>query len=178
MFGDREGWIQRRASTAALDVRVTPALTLSLAGGAVLGGRLTVGAEGFSVGPGWLASATVSGRVLDGLGSKPFMLLSATLAASHADAWAERGGAWGRLEAYDLRGALVVGKTFFEVLSPYAAVRAFGGPVVLGERLGGDRYHLQLAAGLVASLPGGFDLFAEIAPGPERAVSAGAGRAF
>lgn len=159
-------------------MRVLPALTLSFAGGVVLGGRLTAGADGYSLGPGWIASATVSGRVLDGRGATPFLLLSATLAAAHADAWAERSGAHGRLEAYDLRGSLVVGKTFFDVLSPYAAVRAFGGPVVLGPLLGGDRYHLQLAAGLVSSLPAGFDVFAEIAPGPERAVSAGVGRSF
>jgi hypothetical protein len=68
------------------------------------------------------------------------------------------------------------------VLSPYAAARAFGWPILWhtgGEtRLGTDRYHFQIAAGAVVSLPAAVDVFAEIVPLGERAVTLGAGVSF
>ena len=86
------------------------------------------------------------------------------------------------LYAFDIRVGLTVGKTFWNVLSPYAAVRAFGGPVIwklAGEtRTGTDLHHFQIAAGMVSSLPRGVDLFAEIAPLGERAVTLGGGVGF
>ena len=51
-----------------------------------------------------------------------------------------------------------------------------GGPVFVGDRaVGSDRYHLQVAGGLAVVLPRGLDVFAEVAPGPERAVAFGVG---
>jgi hypothetical protein len=74
---------------------------------------------------------------------------------------------------------VLVGKTFARLIRPYLAFRAFGGPVIFSDGdvtlLGTDRYHVQAALGLSAVLPRGFDAFAEIAPGPERAVAFGAG---
>ena len=68
------------------------------------------------------------------------------------------------------------------MISPYIAVRAFGGPVIWsidGEtRTGTDKRHFQIAAGMVSNLPRGFDLFAEVAPFAERAVTIGGGVGF
>lgn len=84
--------------------------------------------------------------------------------------------------AFDFRISVVAGKTFFDVLSPYAVVRAFGGPVlfrVRGEDLvAGDRYHFQIGAGVTVSLPEHFDVFTEIVPLGERAAAIGIGYSF
>ena len=78
-------------------------------------------------------------------------------------------------------GALV-GKTFWKTLSPYVGARVFGGPVFWRfadeDVTGTDRYHYQLAAGLLASLPKGVDVYAELAPLGERSVAVGGGVAF
>ena len=78
----------------------------------------------------------------------------------------------------DFRVGLAAGWTFFERLTPYAVVRAFGGPVFYGSELGTDAYHVQLGAGLVVGLPFGFDLSAEIVPLGEQRVTAGLGYSF
>ena len=84
--------------------------------------------------------------------------------------------------AVDLRVRLTVGKTFFDTLSPYAAVAAFGGPVFWNYRgsvtLGTDRNHYAIALGAVVSLPRGLDTFAEVAPLGERGVTIGGGKSF
>ncbi len=84
--------------------------------------------------------------------------------------------------AADARLGLIVGKTFWNVLTPYAGVRVFGGPIFWrfqGKDIQGtDQYHYQLALGFSSSLPVGIDLFAEAVPLGERAVSVGGGLAF
>jgi len=133
--------------------------------------------------PGWLAAASFSFTALDGKGDPPFLLVSASLGVSGARTRVE--GSSSGAEAFtavDARVGVTVGKTLWNALSPYAGVRAFGGPVfwrLAGEdRQGTDRHHYQVAFGLLASLPRGFDVFAEIAPLGERAVAVGAGYAF
>ncbi len=95
-----------------------------------------------------------------------------------------RGAAGGRgffRGAIDARLGATVGKTFFDRVSPYAALRAFGGPVIWTEgdttRSGTDRYHVQLAGG-AALLLDPVDVFVEGAPLGEQAVSAGLGLRF
>jgi hypothetical protein len=86
------------------------------------------------------------------------------------------------LYAFDVRVGLTVGKTFFDTLSPYATLRAFGGPILWGYEgktvLAGDLYHVQFGGGLVTALPRGFDVFVEGIPLGERAVVLGAGKGF
>jgi hypothetical protein len=83
------------------------------------------------------------------------------------------------LTAIDARIGVAFGKTLWRTLGPYVAARAFGGPVSWKFRgedtTGTDDYHVQLGAGLVATTPVGLDVFAEIVPLGERAVTAGAG---
>jgi hypothetical protein len=182
----------RTAATASFDYRLSPTTTLGAGAGVGIGGAMTLGAQRFHVLPGWEVSASFSRRLLDGRRRLPFLVVSAALAASGAstreEVFAVPAGvtraspATSSLYAIDLRAGLTVGKTFFDVLSPYAVLRAFGGPVLwsyAGQRVtAGDRYHVQLGAGLLTALPRGFDIFVEGVPLGERALTLGLGRAF
>ena len=84
--------------------------------------------------------------------------------------------------AGDLRLSVVVGKTFFQALSPYAVLRGFGGPIWWQIRgrdvLGTDAYKFQIGAGLSVTMPRGFDAFIEGVPLGEKALSTGLGYSF
>ncbi|MEZ4302836.1 MAG: hypothetical protein R3B70_48380 [Polyangiaceae bacterium] len=84
--------------------------------------------------------------------------------------------------AVDFRVTGIAGKTFFDILSPYLVLRAFGGPVFWeheGEsETGGDKYHFQIGAGMVLALPRRFDAFVEVVPVGERAAALGLGYSF
>ncbi len=182
-----EASIRRRAVTASFDYRLDPAITLSGALGAGTGGLLIARGQRYDILPGVLIAGSFSRRLVEGRGAAPFVLFSATAgvsiasiqpAASEADPFPRSGG----FHAVDLRAGLTVGKTFGGVLSPYGAARLFGGPIFWQREgrtiTGGDQYHYQLAAGLVASLPGSVDLFAEGVPLGERAFVIGGGVGF
>jgi len=155
--------------------------TLDLAAGGVFGGELTAPDGAYRLGPGWVAGASYTYRVLDAAWPRPFVLLSGTLAASAARTSRADGSAAGTLSAFDLRVGATAGYTFADVLSPYVALRAFGGPVswrYAGEAVTGtDDYHYQPALGAVLSYAP-IDLTAEWAFVGERAVSVGLGVAF
>jgi hypothetical protein len=185
--------MERRAVSASLERRMSDTWTLSFAAGAGLPGLLVVGGERHQIDPGWLVAVSSSWRLADGRGSLPFFaLLSLTIAGSGAStrldatplqavqASADTGSV--PLFAVDARLGLIAGKTFFDVLTPYAGVRLFGGPVIWRFReqdvVGSDPRHVQLAFGLSSALPSGFDLFAEVAPFGERAATVGGGLSF
>ena len=179
--------IERRAVSAAFDLRWSETSTLSFGAGASLGGSMKLDATRYTILPGWLFTVSYSRRLLDGRGAMPFLLLGVSGGGSGASTrevtYGKRAApASAFLYAFDIRVGLTVGKTFWNVLSPYAAVRAFGGPVIwklAGKtRTGTDRYHVQTAAGMVCSLPRGVDLFAEVAPLGERSVTLGGGVGF
>lgn len=181
--GDIDVSIERRAVVATYERRLGSAWTVQVGAGGILWGSLGVSGARHSFGPGWSASVATSYRLLDGRGRMPFLLLGGSLAVANATTREDKPGAaevpyW----AGDLRVSGILGKTFFDVLSPYVAARAFGGPIfwrVAGEDVTGtDRYHVQLGFGLSASLPVGLDVFAELVPLGERAVSTGAGFSF
>jgi hypothetical protein len=180
-------FIERRAVNASLDYRLSATTTVSLGGGAGLGGRMILNDTRYTISPGWLVTASYSRLLLEGRGALPFLLLGTSVGGSGASTRRlSSGGAMSSssvsLYAFDVRVGLTVGKTFWNAISPYAAVRAFGGPVfwnIDGQtRSGTDRLHFQVAAGMVSSLPGGVDLFAEGSPGGERAVTIGGGVSF
>ena len=102
----------------------------------------------------------------------PFLQLSGSVALSAMQGPADH------YVAIDFRAGLAAGWTFFERLTPYAVVRAFGGPVFYGPALGTDAYHVQLGAGLVLGLPLGLDLSVEVIPLGEQRVTAGLGVSF
>jgi hypothetical protein len=179
--------IERFAVTAGVDYRFSPTSTVGGGLGAGLGGLITVGARRFQVDPGWLVTFSYSRRLLDGTGKKPFLVLGVSAGGSGAGTREELTPAGAppetaMLYAFDIRAGLTVGKTFWNTLSPYAALRVFGGPVFWGydgkSVLASDLYHVQLGGGMVTALPRGFDLFAEGIPLGERAVTVGAGKTF
>ncbi len=182
VFGALDGFIERRAFAAGLEWRASPEVTVQLGGGVGHGGRLVVEGVHHEMLPGWLATAAGSWRVLGGPGRPAFTLLTLTLGASGArtrEIGAE--GTEGYL-AIDGRLGAAFGYTLFDALSPYAAARVFGGPILWrfrGEsQQGTDRYHYQVALGLSAALPGGFDVMAEGAPIGERGATVGIGKVF
>ena len=174
----------RTAVSASFDYQLGPATTLSFGAGAGTGGSLSVSGIRYGIRPGWLATASYARRLVDGAGSLPFVILGLSFGGSGASTRLSLADhdETAPLYAFDFRGGLTVGKTFLDVLSPYAAIRLFGGPVlwkVNGKSaLGTDENHYQLAAGLVTALPRGFDAFVEGAPLGERAVTVGAGYIF
>jgi hypothetical protein len=178
--------IQRRGVTGTLELRLSPRTSLQLAGGAVFGGALEGYGQRYTLGPGWLAAAAFSWTVLDGKNDSPFVIFSASLGVSGAGTELQRPRLPDppsvALVAVDGRFGLTVGKAFWQRVAPYVSVRAFGGPVfweIAGEDYTGtDLNHYQVAAGITAFLPSGFDVYAELAPAGERAVAVGAGMAF
>lgn len=184
----RDVFVERRALSVTGEYRLDPNTTLGVGLGAGLGGELIIANTRYTITPGWLLTASYSRRLLDGAGKLPFVFVSVIvggsgvftnqslpLPATPKDAVA--------MYAIDARAALVVGKTLWDVLSPYVALKAFGGPIFWKNKqdegiTGTDQYHYQLAAGAVVALPGSFDVFVEGAPLGERAFSFGAGRAF
>jgi hypothetical protein len=185
-FGGPSIGMERRAVTAGFEYRFSPEVTLGLSAGAGIGGLITEGTTRHDVRPGWLVAGSYSRRILDGRGPGPFLLFSASLGASGASTREEvrppATGPTAGLYAFDIRAGLTVGKTFWNVLSPYTALRAFGGPVIWGHAgktvVGGDLYHFQGALGLVSALGRGFDLYAEGVPLGERGLTVGGGKSF
>jgi len=187
-----EALMERRAVSASIDRRMSEAWTLSFAAGAGLPGLLVMDGERHTINPGWLVAVSSSWRLADGRGTLPFFaLLSLTLAGSGASTTLESPKLHAArslvleepsLYAVDARIGLIVGKTFFDVLTPYAGVRLFGGPVMWrfhgGDVVGSDPRHVQIALGLSSALPSGIDLFAEVAPLGERAATIGGGLSF
>lgn len=182
--GEVRAAMVRTAVSVSFDYRLNATTTLSFGAGAGRGGSLEAGGSHYAIAPGWLATASYARRLVDGSGSLPFVILGLSFGASGAStrpsATPEAESAL--LYAFDFRGGLTVGKTFFKILSPYAAARLFGGPVLWRFRgeiaLGTDVNHYQLAAGLVTALPRGVDVFVEGAPLGERSVSLGGGVSF
>ncbi len=179
--------IERFAVTAGVEYRFSPQSTFGGGVGAGLGGLITVGTQRFQVDPGWLLTLSYSRRLLDGTGKLPFLVLGVSGGASGAGTQEEltplgATPATATLYAIDIRAGITVGKTFWNTLSPYAAVRAFGGPVLWSYAgksvLAGDLYHFQLGLGMVTALPRGVDVFAEVVPLGERAVVVGFGKSF
>lgn len=182
LFGELDGFVERRAASALLEIRATRALTAQIGGGVGHGGRLVVDGAHHDFLPGWLAMVAGSWRVVDGGGRVPFVLLTASLGGSGARTRAIGAAETESYLAFDARLGVAAGWTLFDALSPYLAARAFGGPILWrfrGEdRAGTDRYHYQLALGASALLPGGFNVSAEGVPLGERGATVGVGTMF
>ncbi len=175
--------INRRAILATLERRLSDKWTLQVAAGGIVAGTLNDKGDRYVFGPGWSAGVTGSYRVLDGRGRSPFLLVSGTLAFAGARTQSEEPNSPNvSYFAGDLRLGVVVGKTFFQALSPYAVVRGFGGPIwwqLQGRNITGtDAYKFQIGAGLAVAMPFGLDAFVEAVPLGERAVSTGIGFSF
>jgi hypothetical protein len=172
--------VERSAVTASVDYLFSPTTTLGGGLGAGLGGLMKVGAQRFAVQPGWEFTFSYSRRLLDGRGGRPFMLLGLSGGGSGATTREEGYTSSNGLYAFDIRGGLTVGKTFWNTLSPYGVVRLFGGPVFWSyggkSVLASDQYHFQTGIGMVTGLKRGFDVFVEGIGAGERALTLGVGK--
>lgn len=171
----------RGSLVASLAYQPTKRLTVQLAAGSTLGGHLDTPAGVYELSPGPTGAAGVSYRLVSG--TKPFVILTANLSFSAAST--ELSGSAGpkvSYDAFDLRGGALVGTTFAGMLSPYAVVRAFGGPIYWQYQgmsvTGTDAHHYQVGAGLTVVLARRIDLFAEGVPLGERSLAAGGAVAF
>jgi hypothetical protein len=170
----------RVAVLASFAYDPTRRVTLTAGLGAGLGGSLEMPAGRYVFAPGPAALTGVSWRVIDG---KPFLSLSADLMflAATTELSGSSGGATGYV-ALDLRVGAAFGTTLFDVLTPYALVRAFGGPVFWHYQgaavTGTDVSHYQVGAGIALAIARRVDVFVEGVPLGERAVAGGAAVAF
>lgn len=175
--GGRRADMKRTAAFASLALPVTKAMAFEASLGGFLAGELRTPAGRVELGPGLVTALGLAVRAVDGKGSAPLVLVSATLSSTQA-----RGDDARHVQAYDLRATVMVGKTVLDVLTPYVLGRAFGGPVWFrwddGTRVQGtDLYKYQVGAGLSLALRP-VDLFVEAAPLGERNLAAGLGVRF
>lgn len=106
--------------------------------------------------PGVVWSLTVARRYFGTKPEIPFLLVVGTFSGSSTSTRRESDGARAGLHALDIKADVSVGWTIGEAFSPYLAVRGFGGPIFWkaeDERIiGGDLYHVSLAAGFNLSI--------------------------
>lgn len=139
------------ATVAAADVNplvgtVLEPLTLTLAGGASLGGRLTNLAERWTVRPGAIVGGGASFR-FGGKNGWPFLQPSASLSVSFASA--ESQSQEGRsFRALDWRFGAAIGKTIGSVAAPFVVARYFGGGTDFAPAGGHGQDHYRYHAGI------------------------------
>jgi hypothetical protein len=180
-FGGADAPLSQTGLLAAGAFRLGERFTLQAGAGALLGGTLSAGGVDYRIQPGWLAQAGLTWLALDGETTWPFLSVSATLAASGARTTAG-GQPDETLTALDAGLSIAVGKSFLGWLSPYVGVKVFGGPVfwtLAGAPVTGtDVHHYQVALGVAAALPGGFDVVVEGSPLGAQGVTGAVGWAF
>jgi hypothetical protein len=106
----------------------------------------------WTIRPGVVWSLTVARRFFASKPEIPFLLVVGTFSGSSTSTRRESDGATAGLHAFDVKADVSMGWTIGGSFSPYLAVRGFGGPAlwrgVEGQRIiGGDLYHVSLAAG-------------------------------
>ncbi|HEY3594939.1 MAG TPA: hypothetical protein VGL13_13740, partial [Polyangiaceae bacterium] len=172
--GSIRGDETRTAALARLAYSVSPNVTIHFGAGSTFGGHLTLpdGVHEFAAGP--TAQVGASWQVLSG---KPFVILTSLLSFSAATTSLQGTTEDIGYEAFDLRVGGLVGVTVFDILSPYALARVFGGPVYWhyqGQAVTGtDVSHYQVGAGLALAVARRMEVFAEGVPLGERAVALG-----
>jgi hypothetical protein len=173
--GSVDASFAKYALMASVDRRLGDRWTVGGGVGTTVTGDIDVNGVTSTVSPGPVGAITTSFRPLDEGTVRPFVLLSASMAASLS--WA----ASSSLTAFDVRLGVAAGKTIADVVTPYVLARAFGGPVfwsIAGaSATGTDAYHYQLGGGVSVRF-GRVDLMAEGVPLGERAVVVGAGLAL
>jgi hypothetical protein len=178
----------RSSLVGALAYHPSARLAFQLAAGGTLGGRLVTPAGTQDFSNGFTGAVGASWRVQEQEGGKvrPFVVLTGNLSFSTArTTLAGIAGApdvTAGYQAFDLRVGALVGTTLWQVLSPYAVGRVFGGPIYWqyqgSDVTGTDAHHYQLGAGLTLVVARRLNLFAEGIPLGERSAAVGAAVAF
>jgi hypothetical protein len=172
--------LRQWSALATASRRLSPALSLQVGAGAILGGSLDDAAGRHRLAPGVAATAGLTWLVLPPREGGPFVAASAALSLAAARTAAGEAGPGAPFRAADLALSASAGWPIGGWLAPYLAAKVFGGPV-RWERggaavTGTDLHHYQVAAGLAVALPARFDLLAEWAPLGARAVTVAVGR--
>lgn len=168
--------------SASLGRRLGDGWSLTAAAGVILDGEMLITHRRIAprvedVEAGWLASLQLSRQWVAAGGRRPFV--STSVAFSAAGSATEVDDRRRSMTSLDLRAALVVGRTFLEVWTPYVAARVFGGPVFwsfAGQDVsGGSRDHYQLGVGSLLALEWGFTLTVDWSMLGDRTLSVGLG---
>lgn len=133
--------------------------TLQVGVGTLLGGTIDTVFASAVFRPGFLAAATLSHRIFEGergaRDGRPFVLTTYTLSFATTTAKAEGADSTG-YTALDFRFGLLVGTTFAGAITPYAALRIFGGPAFWRWQdapvIGTDAYKYEAGGGVVVSV--------------------------
>jgi hypothetical protein len=178
----------RHGVLATLETSPYRDLTIQVGAGMIVGGNLSVDAYGglpaskFQIDPGALMVVGGAYRFIDEHGAWPFVLgtLSGTFSASQTQIEGSGpNGTHALYDAFDLRAGGVLGWNIARIFTPYAVVRAFGGPVYWTYQnqstIGTDVHHFQIGAGFGLALGERVDLFVEGVPLGELGFSAGLG---
>lgn len=156
--------------TATLAHFASPRLGWSVTAGGVVAGSI----EGRPMRGGATLAAAISWLPVYESARRPFVAVTASLGTALARATADDGRThtW---SAWDVRGGVMVGKTFAGHLVPYLAARVFGGPVFWyragASVTGTDRYHVTAGAGLTLRLPARLEVSLEYMPFGEYSAS-------
>jgi hypothetical protein len=155
-------------------------LSLRVGGGVVTSGRIADLGRHYDLEPGWLTSVTVAREWLGASGHGWFVSTALTIGV--AGTRTTREGQSTSLLAQDNRIGAVIGRTVGGVYSPYAVLRAFGGPVYWrrdGERVvGGDLHHYALGAGGSFTIAGSLDVVGELTFVGEKTFTLGVSESF
>ena len=115
--------------------------------------------ETWTIQPGVIWSLTIARRYFGTKPQIPFLLVVGTFSGSSTSTRRMSDGARVGLHAIDFKADVSVGWTLGDAWSPYLAVRGFGGPIFWKQNadldkliIGGDLYHVSLAAGFNLSL--------------------------
>lgn len=164
-------------------------LTLGLQLGAMVDGTLTTQGTTYDLAPGFLGGLGLTWRAFEAprdplsltFGLQLAVSTSALRDAARSD---DRRSQW---VALDARVSVMASRTFADVLTPYVAARAFGGPVFWSNRrgaqgpsdvLGTDRAHVQFGLGLGVTPHPALSLHIEWDFFGERGVFGGIGTSF
>jgi hypothetical protein len=170
VFGSTHVALRETAATATLGRFRSPRFGWSVTAGGIIAGSI----GGRDVSGGATVGGVASWLPVYETDRRPFVGLTASLGTALIRGTADDGSTrlW---SAWDARTGVSVGKTFWGHIVPYAAARAFGGPVfwhLAGSSANGsDRYHVTAGLGLTARLPARLDVTAEVMPLGEQSAS-------
>jgi hypothetical protein len=183
-FGSFQAGETRYAAVAEIAYAPTARLGFSFGLGAAVAGKLAAPDGVHDFGPGLVTSLGVNYRFLEGPTpvGRAFLVGSGLVSLTESTTAVGNAGATTHYDALDLRGGVAAGFTWLRMLSGYAVVRVFGGPVFWtyqgASALGTDTHHYQVGGGLAWLVARRVDLFAEGIPLGEQALATGASFAF
>jgi hypothetical protein len=175
-IGGLKGDLLQSAGIATMDALPIERLSLSLSGGASLGGRIEYGGQRYDLAPGPIVGAGISYLLLGK--TRPFIHLSMSASFSQAGATAPNGSE-SSFKSKDWRVGAAIGKTFGTAAAPFIVARYFGGGTdwsTVGK--GADNYRYHAGAGSAFGVSDHIDVLVEAAFLGERRASLGVGYLF